>query len=243
MAERATTLPDGLRLYAIGDVHGRFDLLIALAARIAQDLAERPPRQSREIFLGDYVDRGPQSREVLDWLIDAPPLCDERICLMGNHEAMFLAALADPAELDLWLINGGLATLASYAGQPAEELARLSRAELFAVLQTAVPRHHRDLLSGLQRMALFPGYIFVHAGLRPGRPLEAQRAEDMIWIREPFLSSRADFGALVVHGHTPVDVPELLPNRINIDTGAFFTGRLTCLVLEGQSRRLIQVAG
>jgi serine/threonine protein phosphatase 1 len=235
------SLPDGLRVYAIGDIHGRFDLLQALYTMIRRDLDEAPPAQSVEIFLGDYVDRGPRSRDVLAWLIDAPPATGERICLLGNHEDMLLSAVGDPAFLEQWLVNGGWDTLDSYCAPQWRHGARVTVAEAYAALLSAVPQNHRDFLTNLRRSASFGSYLFVHAGLRPGRLLEEQDPLDLIWIREPFLSCGIHFGAIVVHGHTPVPEPEIRANRINIDTGAFFTGRLTCLALEGETRRFLQV--
>jgi serine/threonine protein phosphatase 1 len=229
-------LPDGLRVYAIGDIHGRFDLLQAMAERIEADLRAAPVPRSVEIFLGDYVDRGPQSRDVVEWLIETPPLTDERICLLGNHEDMLLHALADPSEVTLWLYNGGEATLASYGVQ----FVPASLAALHATCVAAIPPSHHAFLAGLPRSAEFGSYLFVHAGVDPDRPLNDQDPQDLVWIREPFLSSDADFGRIVVHGHTPVDAPDIRSNHINIDTGAVFSGRLTCLVLEGATQRLMQ---
>jgi serine/threonine protein phosphatase 1 len=230
------TLPDGLRIYAVGDVHGRFDLLQAMAARIGRDITASPARETLEIFIGDYVDRGPQSRDVVEWLMQAPPLGDRRICLLGNHEDMLLDALADPAGLTSWLFNGGDATLASYG------VTRLPSAPgaMWEACVAAIPQRHREFLAALPRTVAFGSYFFVHAGIDPSRPLAEQDQQDLIWIREPFLNSSVDFGRIVVHGHTPVAAPDIRDNRINIDTGAVFTGRLTCLVLQGATRRLLQ---
>ena len=221
------SLPDGLRIYAIGDIHGRYDLLQALATGIRADIAENRPRSSAEIYVGDYIDRGPQSRDVVEWLIDTPPLTDRRVCLKGNHEAMLLAALSDPVWLQHWLSNGAGATLASYGLSP--------RA------LGALPARHLDFFDDLGLTASIGSYLFVHAGIRPGLALEDQNEEDLVWIRDPFLSSDADHGVIVVHGHTPVDAPDVRQNRINIDTGAVFSGTLTCVVLEGASQRFLSV--
>jgi serine/threonine protein phosphatase 1 len=229
-------LPDGLRVYAIGDVHGRFDLLQVLTAKIEADLSAAPASKSVEIFLGDYVDRGPQSRDVVEWLIAAPPLADRRICLLGNHEDMLLQALADPSELMLWLFNGGDATLASYGVQSVPP----SPIGLHAACVAAIPASHREFFAALPRTAEFGSYLFVHAGIDPSRPLEDQDPQDLVWIREPFLNADTDFGRIVVHGHTPVAAADFRPNRINIDTGAVFSDQLTCLVLEGATQRLLQ---
>jgi serine/threonine protein phosphatase 1 len=241
-ASAAPVLPLGLRVYAIGDLHGRFDLLRKMAALIRADLAERPPpRRTVEVFLGDYIDRGPQSREVVEWLIGTPPLANERICLLGNHEDMLLDAMVKPDAFANWLHNGGDATLASYGVNIRPFAGRAKLAEGGAQLADSLPARHREFFESLLRMADFEPYLFVHAGIRPACPLADQDPEDLIWIRAPFLNSSADFGRVVVHGHTPVERPEVRPNRINLDTGAYFSGRLTCLALEGTSRRFLQV--
>ena len=191
-------------------------------------MEESRPRTSAEIYVGDYIDRGPQSREVVEWLLETPPLTERRICLSGNHEVMLLDALTDPVALHHWLRNGAGATLASY-GLAASEV-------------RALPPKHLDFFENLEVAASIGSYLFVHAGIRPGLALAEQDEEDLVWIREPFLSSEVDHGMIVVHGHTPVDVPDVQANRINIDTGAVFSGTLTCLVLEGTSWRFLSVA-
>jgi serine/threonine protein phosphatase 1 len=235
-------LPAGLRVYAVGDLHGRFDLLEALYSKLRDDLAAAPPERSVEIFIGDYVDRGPRSREVVAWLAASEPACDERICLMGNHEDLLIGALADTAGMEPWLMNGGVETLLSYCGMDRSALETMSLVEAREAFRAALPGSHREFLRGLRRMAVLGGYAFVHAGLDPSRPLGDQDPSDLLWIRQPFLSSGVDFGKVVVHGHTPARDPEIRPNRINIDTGAFYTGRLTCLVLEDDARRFFQAA-
>jgi serine/threonine protein phosphatase 1 len=207
---------------------------------LARDLEARPPLKSVEIFLGDYIDRGPRSRDVLEWLIASSPAAAQRICLMGNHEAMLLDALDDPAEADLWLGNGGVETIQSYGAGAARWALRGGLSSAWATFLGALPDRHQRFLRGLSRTAEFGDYLFVHAGVNPERRLADQDPHDLIWIREPFLSSHAAFGKVVVHGHTPVAEPDIRPNRINIDTGAVFTGRLTCLVLEGPTRRFLQ---
>jgi len=236
MPQTMPMLPDGLRIYAIGDVHGRFDLLEAMAAKIADDLSASPAERTLEIFIGDYIDRGPQSREVVEWLIATLPLANERICLLGNHEDLLLQALADPDGLANWLFNGGDATLASYG------VTRLpaSLKAMWDACAGAIPPRHQAFLGDLPRTVEFGSYLFVHAGVDPTRPLNDQDPQDLVWIREPFLSAKVDFGRIIVHGHTPVVEVDIRKNRINIDTGAVFTGHLTCLVLEGAARRLLQ---
>ena len=232
-------VPDGLRVYAIGDVHGRFDLLIDLTEKIRADLADDPPERSVEIYLGDYVDRGPDTRLVLEWLRGETSACDERLCLKGNHEDIFLQFIAEPSIAEYWRDLGGYETLYSYGVQP--PVARTGEAMLASHEQflRVLPAEDLQFLQSLALHASFGDYLFVHAGLRPGVPLEKQVEEDLIWIREAFLTSGHDFGQIVVHGHTPGDAPDIRRNRINIDTGAFLTGCLTCLVLDGAERRFL----
>ena len=236
----AGMLPPGLRVYAVGDIHGRFDLLQRIVDTITRDLEESPVERAVEIYLGDYIDRGPDSRRVVDWLIKSPPIAAERICLMGNHEDLLVNVLGDPAAMSNWLFNGGAETITSYLGGRASQHDLASSESLRAAFIEALPAAHRTFFSWLPRKAVFGGYLFVHAGVRPGRPLNAQDPNDLIWIRGPFLESNADFGKMVVHGHTPVSAPELKKNRINIDTGAVFSGRLTCVALEDDTRRFLQ---
>ncbi|MEO9189399.1 MAG: metallophosphoesterase family protein [Acetobacteraceae bacterium] len=226
-AAAPATLPDGERVYAVGDVHGCLDRLRAMHRIIAADIANRPAASVTLVHIGDYVDRGPDSAGVLDLLATAPPPpgVTTVVNLLGNHEAMMLDAitLRTPSAARHWLANGGEATLHSFglgdADDPAAWAARLP-AERIAFLR-ALPLTHRA-----------GGYVFVHAGLRPGVALAAQAREDMLWIREPFLSADTPFEAVVVHGHTPVPAPVLRPNRVGIDTGAVMGGALTGVVLE-----------
>jgi serine/threonine protein phosphatase 1 len=230
--------PD-LRIYAVGDIHGRFDLLEEVARLIRRDLEAARPARTIEIFLGDYIDRGPQSRAVVEWMIETPPLTDERICLLGNHEDMLLKSLDDPNWMSNWLYNGAPETLVSYH-VATRGIGGSGLADLQQGFRAALPSSHLEFFAGLRRMFLLEPYIFVHAGIRPDRALDEQDPDDLIWIREPFLNSDADFGFIVVHGHTPARRPEVRENRINIDTGAVFNGRLTCVVLEGTTRRFLQ---
>jgi serine/threonine protein phosphatase 1 len=236
--------PDGSRLYAIGDVHGRADLLAELWDRLARDVAaRRDGRRPCLVMLGDYVDRGPDSRGVLDRLMGAPPVPDmDRVCLMGNHEDMILRLLRRPgskagaASAAAWLDNGGLETLASYGLPPGPAPAA---ADLPALLAALLPDPHRRFLEGLRLSYRAGDYLFVHAGLTPGLPLARQDPASLMWIREPFLSSPASHGAIVVHGHSVAPHPEIRANRIGIDTGAYASGILTCLVIEGPHRRFL----
>lgn len=220
------TLPSGPRVYAIGDVHGCLERLVAIHELIAEDLAERPTKHATLIHLGDYVDRGPESAQVVDWLLSGPPVPTSTIVnLMGNHEHLMLNALASgqTEAAEVWLANGGSDSLMSWGvprGAPQADWAG------------RVPVPHLTFLRDLPTHARIGPYLFVHAGIRPGLALEQQSRHDMLWIREPFLSSRLDHGFVVVHGHTPRQEPTVRPNRIGIDTGAVMGGALTCVVLE-----------
>jgi serine/threonine protein phosphatase 1 len=218
-------LPAGQRVYAVGDIHGCLERLQALHALVGEDLAERPAVQPALIHLGDYVDRGPDSAGVVARLADGALPGVPTINLMGNHEHMMLAALAsDEREASgLWLANGGADSLRSWgvppSARPRDWLAYL-------------PEPHLVFLRALVMQHVAGGYVFVHAGIRPGVPLQRQSPHDLMWIREPFLSFKDPFGTVVVHGHTPRPEPVVRANRIGIDTGAVMGGALTCLVLE-----------
>jgi serine/threonine protein phosphatase 1 len=234
--------PADTQVYAIGDSHGCVDRLEALHATILADSAERPDGRRVAVYLGDYVDRGPDSRGVIDLLVEAPLPGFERIHLMGNHESFLCDFLAGRGDLMLWMMNGGDATLRSYGVDPAVPRAEADatgwlRAELLA----RMPETHRQFLDGLCLSHVEGDYLFVHAGVCPGVPLDAQAPDDLLWIRGPFLDSDAEFGKVVVHGHTPERVPQVRANRIGIDTGACYGGPLTALVLEGAERRFLQV--
>jgi len=230
--------PDGNSLlYVIGDIHGRLDLLDRLIAAIDRDVQEHGPK-AIVITLGDYIDRGPDSRGVLDRLMDNP-FPTPYVALKGNHEALLAAFLADPAVCTRWRMLGGLETLHSY-GVPVSSLAiSKNYEEAAARLRVAMPSKHLGFLQSLKSWYSHGKYFCCHAGVRPGVPLDRQSDKDLIWIRDEFLRSKIDFGKIVVHGHTPTPEPEVLPNRINIDTGAFVTGKLTCIVLEGDQHRFI----
>jgi serine/threonine protein phosphatase 1 len=224
-------LPSGLRVYAVGDIHGRLDLLEQVLSRIDADLAHRPPVQALQVFLGDYIDRGPASREVVERLI-LRGRTHASVFLKGNHELFPAAFLRDPASLDEWRQLGGAETLASYGVRPPAEPDPQQAFAVAAAFHAALPRHHREFLDRLQPRFVCGDFFFVHAGVRPGVPLAEQAEEDLLWIRDEFLGSDEDFGKVVVHGHTPVLEPDVRDNRINIDTGAYATGRLTCLVID-----------
>lgn len=230
-------LPPGLRVYAIGDIHGRADLLDQLHDKIEADLGSAPEK-TVIVYLGDYVDRGADSHGVIERLTRSRFSNVETVALLGNHEDMLLQFMDAPYGASLWLSNGGDATLSSYKVKvPAsfDELLFTQRA-----LLGAMPRHHKQFLSSLPEQVQYGDYLFVHAGIKPGLPLDRQSREQMIWIRDVFLNSETDHGLIVVHGHTIVHEVEWRPNRIGVDTGAYTTGRLTALVLEGAGRRLLQ---
>jgi serine/threonine protein phosphatase 1 len=232
-------LPDGMRVYAIGDVHGRADLLIRMLELVVLHLERaRPAASALCVLLGDYIDRGPESRSVLD-VLTAAVLPMRMVALRGNHETMLLNFLSDPHTGANWRYSGGLETLHSYGldvsefreGGQFENIAELFRAEM--------PATHFDFIQQTQLCFSVGDYFFCHAGVRPRIPLEQQREEDLLWIREEFLSSNLNHGKIVVHGHTPVLEPDVKHNRINIDTGAYITSRLTALILEGERREFL----
>jgi serine/threonine protein phosphatase 1 len=221
-------LPAGMRVYAIGDVHGCDRELGRLHSGIAADLRRRPVRDAAVVHLGDYFDGGPASAAVLARLMQPSPVAGARVVnLIGDHERTILDMLAgDRAAATDWLHSGGDATLASFGIDPA------APRETWAA---ALPAELPPFLRGLALSHRAGGYLFVHAGIRPGVAPERQAPEDLTGIRQAFLSSEQDFGLVVVHGHTPVSVPAVRPNRIALDTGAGFGGKLTCAVLETDS--------
>jgi len=231
-------LVDNRRTYVIGDIHGRSDLLDQIVEEIKRDLETSPVAEGLTVTLGDYVDRGPDSRGVLDRLA-RNPFPTRYIALKGNHEALFEAFLRDPTVASQWRRWGGLETLHSYGVSVAQVMVGKGFEEASNALRQSVPQEHFRFLGSLRFSLSLGDYFLCHAGVRPGVPLEHQQPEDLLWIREEFLNSRMSFGKVVVHGHTPTASPEVLPTRINIDTGAFATGRLTCLILEGGSRRFL----
>jgi serine/threonine protein phosphatase 1 len=184
------------------------------------------------VFLGDYIDRGPASREVLDLLAARDRSC-RSVFLKGNHERYLIEFLGNPPILEDWQHWGGLETLMSYGVRPTLNANAKTQTQLAAALDQVLPDSHRQLLDKLESSFTCGDFFFVHAGVRPGVPLTKQREEDLLWIRQDFLFYEEDFSKIIVHGHTPVTEPEVHPNRINIDTGAYATGQLTCLVLEG----------
>lgn len=231
-------VPSGVRVYAIGDIHGRADLLTALFERIDASLKASPVRRAFHVFLGDYIDRGPNSREVVDALV-ARKQRHTMVYLKGNHESYALQFLNDPSVLSEWSSAGGTSTLLSYGVKPSTRNERRQDQHVAQAFHLALPERHRQFLQNLKLSFICGDYFFTHAGVRPGIVLRKQREQDLLWIREDFLLHEEDFGKVVVHGHTPVLEPDVRPNRINIDTGAYATGRLTCLVLQGDEMSIL----
>ncbi len=231
------------RAYVIGDVHGRADLLDRLLAGIEAEIAQSPQRKLSIIFLGDIVDRGPASAQVVERLRTFSTPGASVHFVMGNHEEIMLRVIKGESDLfKSWLRFGGTETLRSYGVDPSE-LRKLSGNQLAAKLRKSIPASHREFISSFVDTISFGDYVFVHAGIRPGIALSEQSNSDLRWIREPFLEDRSDHGFVVVHGHTITNEVEVCPNRIGIDTGAFCTGTLTALAIEGSKRWLIQTAG
>ena len=239
------SVPDGVRVWAVGDIHGRADLLERLVDHIVDDLSTAGVARRVLIFLGDYIDRGPSSRKVLDGLIELGAWPDiETHFLRGNHDDWMLRFLSDPALGVAWCDYGGRDTLWSYGVEPPRpgadaEAWRETADRLIAVLPTA----HRRFLEQLEPAVEVGDYFFSHAGARPGVPLVHQSVEDLMWIRAEFLGHPARFEKLVVHGHTPEEAAFADHRRIGVDTGAYATNVLTGLRLEGADRQLAQTQG
>jgi serine/threonine protein phosphatase 1 len=233
---RSAPTTGGRLVYAVGDTHGHNDALGPLMRELREDAAKsRPAERPLLIFLGDYVDRGPDSRGVIDAILalqaDGP---FELVCLKGNHEDALLRFLADPAYAPAWIDNWGEATLRAYGVDPWGGEAVQAR------FVAAFPDAHRAFLARLRTSLTVGDYLFVHAGVRPGVALAEQADRDLMWIRYDFLESDEDFGKVVVHGHTPSARPEIRPNRIGIDTGVYYSGVLTAVRLQGTDQRIIQ---
>lgn len=235
---RVAHVPAGERWYVIGDIHGRDDLLEVLQAAIEADDGEAGEADTTVVFLGDLVDRGPDSAGVIKRARKWGKHRKVRY-LAGNHEEMFLESFDDKEVLRHFLKHGGRETILSY-GMKRKEYNRLKVSELQKALHELVPQKDRDFLASFEEMIVAGDYVFVHAGINPAHPLEEQKRSDMLWIRDRFLRHPDPFSHVVVHGHTIFETVEDTQHRIGIDTGAFRTGRLTALVLEGDRRRTIQ---
>lgn len=226
----------GARAYAIGDVHGRLDLLDRLLATIEADIAARPKRRNFLVLLGDLVDRGPASAGVIERLRTYRPGGMRTIFLAGNHEEVMLRIFhGEEGVLPSWLKFGGAECLESY-GIDSEALKRLDEEAALARVKAAIPREHVAFLESFGDTFRFGDYLFVHAGIRPGVPIEEQHVKDLRWIREPFLGDAKEHGFIVVHGHTICDAVEEKENRIGIDTGAYLSGNLTAIAIEDDRR-------
>lgn len=231
--------PAGYRAYVIGDVHGRLDLLEELLCDIDAELEDQPPARTLLVFVGDLIDRGPSSAQVLERLRTYSSQGVEPLFILGNHEEVLLRILTGDAQLiGKWLSFGGAECLQSYGVDPAE-MDQLPDEQALAVVRGAIPEDHIQFMEGFVDSCRFGDYLFVHAGIRPGIPLEQQLQEDLRWIREPFLRESGDHGFVVVHGHTISDGVEVRSNRIGIDTGAYRSGILTALAIEGDDRWIL----
>ena len=235
-------IPDGQRVFAIGDIHGRLDLLEALMEAIEAEDQQRGPAQTTVILLGDLIDRGPASLGVLalarQWQQERRAAGKAMHILMGNHEEMLIHSLDRIEVLRQFVQHGGRETIMSF-GIDEKTYADASWEELQVLMQQAVTQEWLDFIDTFEGSLRVGDYAFVHAGIRPGVALDDQTPADLRWIREPFLSSEQAHGSVIVHGHTIADAPEIRRNRIGIDTGAYQSGRLTALLLEGEEQLLL----
>jgi serine/threonine protein phosphatase 1 len=239
--KQAARAPAGTRVFAIGDIHGRADLLQALLAEIAQDCADRPcAGKPAIVFIGDYIDRGVQSRDVIDQVLAISPSAFDVFCLRGNHESELLTFLEHPETGARWMNLGGRETLYSYGvkapGPAPSDMQRAARD-----LCAAMPEAHLNFLRSLKLYVQLGDYLFVHAGLRPGRPLSRQSEIDLLEIRDPFLNSKQRWPFVVVHGHCPVPKAAVERGRISLDTGAYATGKLSAVRLEGDNIAFLSI--
>lgn len=232
--------PAGKRAYVIGDVHGCHAELVRLLDLIREDLSDRETRTNYIVFLGDLIDRGPASREVVDMLLHEPPDFAKPLFIRGNHEDSLIRGLrGEPQLLPSWLEYGGTECAVSYGLSP-HMISGQSVEALEHALLSHIPAEHIDFLDSFLDSVEFGDYLLVHAGVRPGVSLSAQTSRDMRWIREPFLSSKANFGKMVVHGHTVVDRVDIRPNRIAVDTGVYKSGLLSAIRLEDDQVQVIE---
>ncbi len=237
-----STTPANTRVYAIGDVHGYLELLQRLHNQINADLEKRPISNHRIIFLGDYIDRGPDSAGCVEYLIKLMAQNKNVICLKGNHEDKLERFLIDPiAVADSFFKYGGADCAQSYGvdmkGYRGANKQKLDKRE---ALDENIPSHHKKFYTQLLKTVTYGDYLFTHAGIRPGVALDQQTDHDLMWIRSEFISHHGLFDKVIIHGHTPAYPMEILPNRINADTHAYHTGVLSCIVLDGTDYRLIE---
>jgi serine/threonine protein phosphatase 1 len=233
----------GARCYAIGDIHGRLDLLEQLLGRISEEESVRPRVPTYLVFLGDLIDRGPDSAGVIERLRTTDWGYVKPVFILGNHEEMMLRVLGDEPGLGQdWLAHGGFACAQSY-GVPVGRLAAMSPEDAAGLMRAHIPDEDVTFLQQFADSFRFGDYLFVHAGIRPGVPIEKQTTHDLRWIREGFLDSRRDDGLTVVHGHTISEMPEDVPGRIGIDTGAYMGGPLTAIVIEDEVKAFLAVGG
>jgi serine/threonine protein phosphatase 1 len=238
----AARIADGIRIYAIGDVHGCCSLLDRLLDSIEAHIAAFPAQRPILVFLGDYIDRGPASRQVVDQLIHLGRR-REVIFLKGNHESYLVNFLKKPTMMSKWFQYGGLDTVRSYGIIPRSHFDQEEQQSIAASLSVELRGlGHLEFFNRLEMSFVCDDFFFVHAGVRPSIPLDQQSEEDLLSIRDEFLRYQGNLGKIVVHGHTPVSQPEVHVNRINIDTGAYATGRLTCLILERDQMKMISSA-
>ena len=239
--------PDGLRIYAIGDVHGYRDALESMHDAIADDLLQRPPKHAHIVYLGDYVDRGPDSKGVIDYLITRRDRGDgiDKTFLLGNHEAamMYFYASNDSDKHARWLKWGGVETVQSYGIDVTYPDAPAAYARASDAFRAALPPAHVDFLAALQTHVMLGDYVFAHAGTHPETPLHKQKKGHLLTMREPFLNWEHPVPFCTVHGHTISETPQVKHHRIGVDTGLYAGGKLTAAVIEGSGVRFLEVSG
>ncbi|MCF6198685.1 MAG: serine/threonine protein phosphatase [Hyphomicrobiaceae bacterium] len=237
---KAANIPPNTRIYAIGDIHGCADHLETLLDQITKnDRLLDKVKNKKLVFLGDYIDRGPASKKVLDTLLHDLPKDYEAIFLKGNHELMLIEALENSQAAEFWLRNGGRETISSYNVELTTHRKPNASAKLIKAFKKRLPAQHLKFFKELQLSFQFGDYFFVHAGIHPDRPLDKQQEQDMLWIRDRFLFSEKNFGKIIIHGHTPSKDVDEADNQIGIDTAAVYGGCLTALMLENGKRQYL----
>ena len=236
--KRSATLPSGTRIYAVGDIHGQLVNLQKVLGKIKADIRARPIQDITTVFVGDYIDRGLASKAVIDTLINEDGI-GSKITLRGNHEELMLAALDDPDNMKDWCTVGGIQTAFSYGVDVQDLMVGRGYEAAQKSLRNAVPRSHTDWLHGLPSRHEIADFFFCHAGIDPDKSIESQVDADLLWIRRKFTNDERTYSKIIVHGHSPVEQVDVRHNRINVDTGAFFTGNLACVALEAGAISLI----